>query len=427
MSKNKRRNKLVLEGSKKALEYLQALFKSGELSEWLGVEVLDVGAVSESQLEEALTDVGVVSESQLSEASDERIREERAENLEAEIKYYSSALEVRTRERFPVDWATTQNNLGAIYRERIRGDRAENIEIAIRCYQAALQVYTREAFPEQWAETQTNLGNAYEQRLRGDRAENLEAAIRCYSLALEVRTRDEAFPQDRVMTQNNQGGADDTWVHLSSWFQRNTRNILEGWEYVAVLKGTLWAAQQNSPAFTRSASDTTSTSPTTRGNETNDENQNNSFEVALELGQDSNASPEVITTLVDSLESCEHEEIFWQLALSLGKLAPDCPQAAIAQRKEMELGDLLLELLVAIKQSEEGNVDILLQLYSMEEQYLPPELELTVFDESGEVSTKTIAQEEDSYICLGFLRSLGERFTVRISVEDDSIEEYFLA
>ena len=367
MSKNKRRNKLVLEGSKEALEYLQALFESGELSEWLGVEVLDVG---------------VVSESQLSETSDERIREEQSENLEVEIKSYLYALEI----------------------------------------------HTREAFPEQWAEIQTNLGNAYEQRIRGDRAENLEAAIRCYSLASEIRTRDEAFPQDRVMTQNNQGGADDTWVHLSRWFQRNTRNILEGWEYEAELKGTLfWAAQPINPAVTRSARGTTSTSPTTHENETSNENQNKGFEVALKLGQDNNASPEVITTLVNSLETCENEEIFWQLALSLGKLAPDSPQAAIAQRKQMELDELIIELLVAIKQSEEGKVDILLQLYSMEEEYLPPELELTVFDESGEVSTKTMAQEEDSYIQMRFVRSLGERFTVRISLEDDSIEEYFLA
>jgi hypothetical protein len=49
MKKNKSQNKLVLKGSRKELEYLQALFESGELSQVLGVSVLDVRAVSESQ------------------------------------------------------------------------------------------------------------------------------------------------------------------------------------------------------------------------------------------------------------------------------------------------------------------------------------------------------------------------------------------
>nr|WP_232731833.1 hypothetical protein [Oscillatoria sp. PCC 10802] len=38
------------------------------------------------------------------------------------------------------------------------GDRAENLERAIAAYQAALQVRTREAFPQNWAMTQNNLG-----------------------------------------------------------------------------------------------------------------------------------------------------------------------------------------------------------------------------------------------------------------------------
>lgn len=40
-----------------------------------------------------------------------------------------------------------------------------------------LQVYTREAFPQQWATTQNNLAIAYRDRIRGERADNLEQAI----------------------------------------------------------------------------------------------------------------------------------------------------------------------------------------------------------------------------------------------------------
>ncbi|OKH57878.1 CHAT domain-containing protein, partial [Scytonema sp. HK-05] len=133
-----------------------------------------------------------------------RIRGERAENLELAISCYTQALQERTRDRFPIDWAMTQNNLGAAYRNRIRGERAENLEIAISCYTQALQERTRDRFPIDWATTQKNLGAAYRNRIRGERAENLEIAISCCTNALQVRTRN-ALPQNHAETAFNLG------------------------------------------------------------------------------------------------------------------------------------------------------------------------------------------------------------------------------
>ncbi|HIK09349.1 MAG TPA: tetratricopeptide repeat protein [Oscillatoriaceae cyanobacterium M33_DOE_052] len=135
-------------------------------------------------------------------AYNNRIRGERAANLEQAIECYQAALQVYTREAYPEDWAMTQNNLATAYRNRIRGESAANLERAIKCSQAALQVYTREAYPEDWAMTQNNLANAYSDRIRGERAANLERAIKCYQAALLVRTR-EAYPEKWAMTQNN--------------------------------------------------------------------------------------------------------------------------------------------------------------------------------------------------------------------------------
>ncbi len=58
---------------------------------------------------------------------------------------------------FREDWAMTQNNLANAYQQRIRGERADNLERAIAHSEQALTVYTREAFPEDWAMTQNNL------------------------------------------------------------------------------------------------------------------------------------------------------------------------------------------------------------------------------------------------------------------------------
>ncbi|MEL6139071.1 MAG: tetratricopeptide repeat protein, partial [Cyanobacteria bacterium J06628_6] len=128
------------------------------------------------------------------------------------ISAYKLALEVRTRETFSQDWATTQGNLGAAYSNRIRGDRAENLEQAITIYQRTLQVHTREAFPQDWATTQGNLGAAYSDRIRGDRAENLEQAISAYQLALQIHTR-QTFPEDWARLQHNLGNAYRERIH----------------------------------------------------------------------------------------------------------------------------------------------------------------------------------------------------------------------
>ncbi len=135
-----------------------------------------------------------------------RILGERADNLELAIASYNQSLEVHTRDAFPEDWARSQNNLGNAYSNRITGERAENIDLAIAAYNQSLEVYTREAFPEDWARSQNNLGNAYQTRIRGERAENLDLAIAAYNQSLEVYTCD-AFPEYWATTQNNLGEA----------------------------------------------------------------------------------------------------------------------------------------------------------------------------------------------------------------------------
>ncbi|MDB9312700.1 hypothetical protein PN462_06275 [Spirulina sp. CS-785/01] len=48
------------------------------------------------------------------------------------------------------------------------GRRADNLEIAITGYITVSSVLTQEKYPEQWATTQNNLANAYSNRIRGE-------------------------------------------------------------------------------------------------------------------------------------------------------------------------------------------------------------------------------------------------------------------
>ena len=74
---------------------------------------------------------------------------------------YRAALEERTRERLPLDWAATQNNLGAVLHTLGARERStERLKQAVGAYRAALAERTRERTPLDWARTQHNLGNA---------------------------------------------------------------------------------------------------------------------------------------------------------------------------------------------------------------------------------------------------------------------------
>lgn len=135
-------------------------------------------------------------------------RESGNERLEEAVAAYRAALEERTRERVPLDWALTQHNLGTALEtlgQRESGTR--RLEEAVAAYRAALEERTRARVPLDWAATQNNLGTALTnlgERESGTR--RLEEAVAAYRAALEERTR-ARVPLDWAMTQNNLGAA----------------------------------------------------------------------------------------------------------------------------------------------------------------------------------------------------------------------------
>ena len=140
-----------------------------------------------------------------------------AEYLKQAVAAYRAALQELTRERVPLDWATTQNNLGNVL--QILGKRecdAEYLKQAIAAYRAALQELTRERVPVAWARTQKNLGSALQVLgARESDAEYLKQAIAACRAALQELPR-EHVPLDWARTQNNLGNALATLGKLES-------------------------------------------------------------------------------------------------------------------------------------------------------------------------------------------------------------------
>jgi tetratricopeptide (TPR) repeat protein len=129
-------------------------------------------------------------------------RESGTAKLEEAVAAYREALKEWTRERVPLDWATTQNNLGAaLWRLGERESGTAKLEEAVAAYREALKEWTRERVPLDWATTQTNLGLAlWRLGERESGTAKLEEAVAAYREALKERTR-EAAPTQHASVQ----------------------------------------------------------------------------------------------------------------------------------------------------------------------------------------------------------------------------------
>ncbi len=133
--------------------------------------------------------------------------------------------------------------------------------------------------------------------------------------------------------------------------------------------------------------------------------------------------------LVNLLQTTEDEEIRWTLAEILWTINPT--HRVITSRRVMDLGMQLgghaVALMVAILPKPDGNVALLLRVYPMGNQpYLPQSLQLAGLYENGVPFLEAQAREQDDYIQLKFSAKFGERFNVRVSLENAAITENFV-
>ena len=133
---------------------------------------------------------------------------ERGDNsaLNRSIEIWRLALLHRPRDKAPLDWGATQNNLGAVLSTLgSRETRTTRLIEAVATFRAALEELTRDRAPLDWAATQHGLGNVLV-RL-GEReagTAHLTQAVAAYQAALEEQKRDR-LPVDWAITTGNQG------------------------------------------------------------------------------------------------------------------------------------------------------------------------------------------------------------------------------
>jgi hypothetical protein len=89
--------------------------------------------------------------------------EDRARNCKRAINAYETALIVYSAEKFPLEYATTRNNIGGAYSTLAEEeDRTVNCDRAAQAYREALMVFTRDRFPGPHEIVRTNLERLFE-------------------------------------------------------------------------------------------------------------------------------------------------------------------------------------------------------------------------------------------------------------------------
>ncbi len=115
-------------------------------------------------------------------------------DVKSKVDAYKSALQVCDEIIYKFKdkevYAETQFKIGYLYNELITYEGLEKqdlIEKTIQAYQEALSIYTKDAYPLQYAMTQNNLGAAYQTLAEiEDKDKNCKKAIDAYQEALEI-------------------------------------------------------------------------------------------------------------------------------------------------------------------------------------------------------------------------------------------------
>ena len=128
--------------------------------------------------------------------------------LEESVIAFENALSERGRDKTPLEWAATQNNLGNTL--GILGQRQNNTEMlekSLQAFECALEVRTQENSPREWAATQNNLGSVLQALgQRKNDAQLLKRSVEAYKQVLLQWTRDQV-PLHWAATLNNLGTA----------------------------------------------------------------------------------------------------------------------------------------------------------------------------------------------------------------------------
>ena len=208
-----------------------------------------------------------------------------------------------------------------------------------------------------------------------------------------------------------------TAVRLSQWFD----NIVEpGWQTIESLLST----RSRQPVLAFRTGELRSLK--------NPENLRQLIEQLYASQTEASAaisiSSDPSTALIHLLQTTQDEEIRWTAAEILWTTSPGNPISGV--RRVIDLGMQLaghaVALMVAIMPKPDQKIAVLLRVYPMGSQaHLPPGLQLLGLYQAAKPFFAAQTRKKDDYTQLKFSAEHGERFSVRVVLDNASITENF--
>ena len=133
--------------------------------------------------------------------------------------------------------------------------------------------------------------------------------------------------------------------------------------------------------------------------------------------------------LIHLLKNTLNEEIRWKAAELLWEINPENSAGGIRKAVDlgMHFGENLIALMVAILPKLDGSMAILTRVYpGYGENYLPQGLQLSGLDAIGKSFFTVSSRNKDNYIQFKFTAELGDKFNIRVALNDANITESFV-
>lgn len=137
---------------------------------------------------------------------------------------------------------------------------------------------------------------------------------------------------------------------------------------------------------------------------------------------------ETEAALVELIQIAKDDEIRWQAAELLWQFNPDHPACPVISAKDLGLylQGSQVALVAGVLPKTDGSRLILLRVYPLEpELHLPPGLKLIGLDETEQLF-QVESRPQDDYIQFKFTADVGDRFTVRLVLNDAAYTESFV-
>jgi hypothetical protein len=135
------------------------------------------------------------------------------------------------------------------------------------------------------------------------------------------------------------------------------------------------------------------------------------------------------SALVQLLQTTQNDEIRWRAAELLAEINPEHPGGAVRSAKDlgMYLAGHTVALMVGVLPKPDGKMLVLARLYPVQQKpHLPTGLQLAGIDDAGNSFFEIQARLRDDSIQFKFTADPGDRFTLRVSLDNTAVTENFI-